>query len=145
MQTSNTDRRDRLAGLFRILSAPARIHALELIKEGKSLDEIAKLIGMTRTGFQRVLNDFQSIELIEPTGHRSYRHLSVKGQKILDLLGETNAKLDKIEMEYRKSKLGGEIESFLPLAERSFPAPAVSKLKEAWDSIKGETRQSDVA
>jgi len=91
--------RSHLSRIFRVLSTPERIRGLELIKEGRSLEEISRLVRMSRTGFQRVLDDFQSLELVEPAGHRSYRRLSTKGEKILDLVKDFEEKLEPIGRE----------------------------------------------
>jgi DNA-binding MarR family transcriptional regulator len=125
-----------LARVFQVFSTPGRIKAFKLIKEGKSLEEIAGMIGMSRTGFQRVLDDFESLELIESAGHRSYRKLSSKGEEIFELLEDSRRKLENIEMKASKSKL-------LSLAERSYGAPALSKLKEALESMEKESKESE--
>jgi predicted transcriptional regulator len=86
-----------LGEIFNALSSEARIKALELFEQRKALGEINKLIKMSRSGFQKVVDSFRKLELIEETGHRSYYKLSVKGKMVLQMIRDFGNRLEPIE------------------------------------------------
>ena len=74
---------DGLGKIFNALSNSKKIKGLELIRQGKSLQEIPKEIGISRTGFQNWLDDYKESGLILPSKHRAYS-VSQLGEKILN-------------------------------------------------------------
>lgn len=52
---------------------------------------------MSRSGFQKVVDSFRKLELIEETGHRSYYKLSVKGEMVLQMIRDFGNRLEPIE------------------------------------------------
>jgi predicted transcriptional regulator len=92
-------RKDSLAKIFNALSSMERVHALELFGQNKELKEIAKLVGMSRSGFQKVVEAFRELGLVERAGHRSWYKLSRKGEKVLEMVKEFEKKMEPIEKE----------------------------------------------
>jgi predicted transcriptional regulator len=94
-----------LSRLFSAVSTETRLSALQLFNEDKDLAEIAKLTGMSRSGFQKVVEAFRELGLIEYAGHRSRYRLSAMGKNILALLNDLGDKLEPIRSQYEKSRL----------------------------------------
>jgi predicted transcriptional regulator len=97
--------REALCKIFDSLSSESRLEALEFFEGNKELTQIAKLTGMSRSGFQKVVEAFREIGVIEPAGHRSYYKLSSKGEKVLKLLRSFGEQLGPIEKEMAKEKI----------------------------------------
>jgi len=91
--------------IFEVLSSEARLKSLELFGQGKELSEIAKNIGLSRSGFQKVVDTFRELGIIEPSGHRSYYKLSSKGEKLLHILVDLGNQIEPIEKEIAKEKI----------------------------------------
>ena len=96
--------KEALGELFRALSSAQRLHALELFAEETSLPEVASKIGMTRTGFQRTIDAFRNLGLIEEVRKRRYK-LSLKGQQILKLIVQFSVDYTKFEREFERDRL----------------------------------------
>lgn len=94
-----------LSQTFNLLSSEARLRALELFGQDEELSEIAKLAGMSRSGFQKVVEAFRELRLIERTGHRSYYKLSRKGEKVLKMVIDFGRRLEPIEKEIALEKI----------------------------------------
>lgn len=94
-----------LSKMFNVLSSEARLKALELFSERRNLMEIAEFIGMSRSGFQKVVEAFRELGLIEHTGHRSYYKLSRKGEKISRLVKQFGDELEPIEKKIAGEKI----------------------------------------
>jgi len=94
-----------LSVIFSALSSEERLTALELFGQKKELTEIAKHIGMSRSGFQKIVDAFRELGLIERSGHRSYYKLSRKGEKILEIVRGFGKQLEPIEREMAKEKI----------------------------------------
>ena len=98
-------RKQVLGQLFSMLSSEGRLSALELFAQGMALGQIAARAGMSRSGFQKVVEAFRQLGIIERAGHRSSYRLSAKGQKILELVREFAKQLEPIEKEVAKEKI----------------------------------------
>jgi len=98
-------RKQVLGQLFSMLSSEGRLSALELFAQGMALSQIAARAGMSRSGFQKVVEAFRQLGMIERAGHRSSYRLSAKGQKILELVREFAKQLEPIEKEVAKEKI----------------------------------------
>jgi predicted transcriptional regulator len=94
-----------LSRIFSILSSETRLEALELFEEKKDLMEIATLARMSRSGFQKVVEAFRELGLIERAGHRSYYKLTRKGEKVLKMVRNFGDELEPIEKELTKEKI----------------------------------------
>lgn len=93
-----------LAKIFSALSTEQRLKALELFQQEVKLVKVAKFSGMSRTGFQRVLNTFRELNLIQQAGHRSLYRLTIRGRKILELVKDFGYKLESVEEEMKRRK-----------------------------------------
>lgn len=95
-----------ISEIFRALSSKERIKALgEFSKDNIKLNTISQQIGMSRSGFQNVINDFRDCRLIKETGHRSYYKISLKGKKILETIDELTRILQKLEPQERNQRI----------------------------------------
>ena len=72
-----------LGKIFNALSNSQKIKGLELIRQRKSLQEIPKEIGISRTGFQGWLEDYKDSGLTYRDKPRTYT-VSLLGEKVLD-------------------------------------------------------------
>jgi len=86
-----------LSQIFTVLSSESRLRALELFGEKEDLTKIAMLIKMSRSGFQKIVDQFRNLGLIERTGHRSVYRLSNKGIEILKALKDFDKKIESIK------------------------------------------------
>jgi DNA-binding transcriptional ArsR family regulator len=77
---------DRLGEILYALQNDKRIRALDLLRQGKNLQEIPKEIGMSRTGFQKVLESYTNTGLTYRMGNanRTVYKVSTLGEKVLD-------------------------------------------------------------
>jgi predicted transcriptional regulator len=92
--------------VFKALSSKERVAALGKFETGKnSLLDIAKEVGMSRTGFQNIINDFRDIKLVEQVGHRSYYKLSSKGTKVLSVVRTFGSMLSALEDQLKRAQL----------------------------------------
>jgi predicted transcriptional regulator len=92
--------------VFKALSSKERVAALGKFETGKnSLRDIAKEVGMSRTGFQNIINDFRDIKLVEQVGHRSYYKLSSKGTKVLSVVRKFGSMLSALEDQLKRTQL----------------------------------------
>jgi predicted transcriptional regulator len=104
---------DYLSEIFKALSTKERIIALETLSQGKiNLKDLARKAGLSRSGFQNVLDDFRNARLIEHTEHRSYYRLSIKGKRVLGFLNELHKELSPIEEVLKKEQLKASIAKF---------------------------------
>ena len=102
-----------ISSIFKALSSKERLVTLENLSKGKmKLMDLAKKAGMSRSGFQSVVNDFRNVRLIEQAEHRSYYRLSLKGKKVLEHIKKLNVELEPIEKEYREEQLEKSISKF---------------------------------
>lgn len=102
-----------ISQIFKALSSKERIAALETFGKGKtSLMELARTVGLSRSGFQNILDDFREARLIEQTEHRSYYSLSSKGKKVLDMLNELDRQITPLEKDIKKEQLKASITKF---------------------------------
>jgi len=100
----NIKKKELLGRLFRALSSAQRLHALELFAKETSLPEVASKIGMTRTGFQRTVDAFKKLGLIEEAEKRRYK-LSLRGKQVLKLITQFSVEYSKFEVEFEKYRL----------------------------------------
>lgn len=102
-----------ISQIFKALSSKERVSALELFNKGElNLMEIANNVGMSRSGFQNIVNDFRNAGLIEQIGHRSFYKLTFKGKTVLDLTNRFSQEMAPIEKEYREKKIRQTISKF---------------------------------
>lgn len=102
-----------ISEILKALSTKERIIALETLNQGKiSLKDLAKKTGMSRSGFQNIVDDLRNARLIEQTEHRSYYRLSIKGAKVLDALDELNRQISPLEKDTRREQLKASIAKF---------------------------------
>jgi len=94
-----------LAKIFNALSTEARLKALELFEQKKELNEIAKQIGMSRSGFQKIVDSFRELGVIERDGHRSVYRLSREGIELLMSVKEFATRIELIKKEITKEKI----------------------------------------
>ena len=94
-----------VGAIFSALSSEERLTALELFKERRQLAEIAKNISMSRSGFQKIVDAFRELGLIERSGHRSCYKLTNKGEKILGIVTDFGKQLEPLEREIVKEKI----------------------------------------
>jgi predicted transcriptional regulator len=99
--------------ILKALSTKERIISLETLSQGKiSLKNLAKKTGMSRSGFQNIVDDLRNARLIEQTEHRSYYRLSTKGKKVLDLLNELSRQIAPLEKDIRREQLKASMAKF---------------------------------
>lgn len=104
---------ESLSEVFKAISTKERILALEMFGKGKMrLTEVSKISGMSRSGFQSVVDEFRESELIEEAGHRSYYKLSPKGVKVLEMIRTFNSYLGPIEEQSKLRQLKASIAKF---------------------------------
>lgn len=104
---------EALSIIFNSLSTKERVMSLELFENGKmQILEISKASGMSRSGFQNIIEAFRQAGLIEQAGHRSFYKLSVKGQKVMEFVRNLNNRLLPIEEQVKKRQLKASIAKF---------------------------------
>jgi len=102
-----------ISEIFRALSSKERILTLETLSVRRTkLMDLAKKAGMSRSGFQNIVDDFRNARLIEHTEHRSYYTLSQKGREVLELVRKIHHTLEPTEKKYREEQLKQSIAKF---------------------------------
>ena len=102
-----------ISEIFKALSTKERIITLETLSQQKiNLMDLARKVGMSRSGFQNIIDDFRDATLIEQAEHRSYYRLSLKGKKVLDIIKELYRDIYPLEKNLRKEQLRESIAKF---------------------------------
>lgn len=115
--------------VFSALATEEKLRALELFGQRKELSQIAELVGMSRSGFQKVVDTFRKLGMIERDGHRSYYKLSHKGQRILEMAKDFSEKLKPLEEEEAKREL-----------EALTSVISINKIEEILEKMKEEKK-----
>lgn len=104
---------ETLSRIFNALSTKERIVALEMFDKGKmKLTDVAEVAGMSRSGFQNVIDDFRDTKLVKQAEHRSYYRLSSKGEKVLSMVEKLSGQLAPLEEKIKRQQLKASITKF---------------------------------
>ena len=86
---------------------------LETLNKGKAtLMELARNSGMSRSGFQNIVDDFRNARLIEQAEHRSFYKLTPKGKEVIEFTKKFSEKLEPAEKRYREEQLKQTLSKF---------------------------------
>lgn len=113
---------DEVAEILSALSSSNRVLTYHWLHEGRSPQEIADELGVTRSAIQPYLTDFKEADLVRVEG-KTYR-FTEKGEQISELLGQ----LDRMHKDL------SELQEFLIKNPNIVP-------EEVLDEIRGERRE----